>query len=144
MDLAQKIERNVPIGSIAGGPPNKRGQISIGIDRRRYLIYRLAWFYMTGQWPPNEIDHIDRNPLNNRWNNLRLATRSENGRNRGLSTRNTSGQTGVSWHKRLEKYQAQIMVEGKYVALGYFERIEDAARAYKQAVIRYHGEFGVY
>lgn len=87
------------------------------------------------------IDHEDRNPLNNHKNNLRFCTYSENSRNRGKPTTNTSGYKGVSWFKRDKKWKAQIMVEGKGFCLGSFKNKIDAARAYNRAALKYHGEF---
>src|SRR5690349_20811660 len=73
------------------------GYVIIGIDGRQYRAHRLAWFYVTGEWPPDEIDHINGNRADNRWANLRPATVAENQRNRAKSKRNTSGYKGVYW-----------------------------------------------
>ena len=87
------------------------------------------------------IDHIDRNGLNNQRNNLRDSTRSQNNANRGLNKNNTSGYKGVCWNKQKQKWHARIRVNYKYVQLGLFDNIKDAARAYNKAALKYFGEF---
>ena len=81
---------------------------SIRFDGKSYRAHRLAWFYMTGDWPPHEVDHINMNPHDNRWSNLRLATRSQNGANKRAYSTNTSGLKGVAWHKRGNKWRATV------------------------------------
>jgi hypothetical protein len=97
--------------------------------------------------PPKgvELDHIDGNKLNNQKSNLRFATRSENGFNRGKNKSNTSGYKGVFWggddSKRVKKWKAQITVNRKVHYLGRFLTKEEASLAYKEAAKKYHGEF---
>lgn len=98
------------------------GYRKIGIGGTDYLCGPLAWLYMTGEWPTEEVDHADRDRSNDRWENIRQATRSLNEANKGLDPRNTSGFRGVTWHKGTQKWMAQI--NGIY--LGVFEKIEDA------------------
>ena len=86
------------------------------------------------------FDHIDRNPLNNRKNNLRKATKRENSRNQSKSTRNTSGVVGVGWYKRYDKWVAYIETD-KQKTIGYFDNKEDAIRARLNAEVQYFGEF---
>jgi len=88
-----------------------------------------------------EVDHIDGNRLNNQRSNLRLATSSQNKMNRGPRKDNTSGYKGVSWHKQNNKWSARIMANGKYLSLGLFENILDAARSYNLAAKKHHKEF---
>jgi hypothetical protein len=93
---------------------------------------------MTGQDPVNKlIDHIDGNPYNNRFNNLRLATRHQNGCNQKKHSNNTSGFKGVCWHKVIKKWQAYITVEGQRVGLGYFGTKEEAYAVYCEAAKNY-------
>lgn len=87
------------------------------------------------------IDHKDRNPLNNKKENLRCCTNAENIRNRDLQSNNTSGFKGVYFHTNKNKYQAQIKVNGRMIYLGLFENVKNAARAYNNAAARYYGEF---
>lgn len=117
------------------------GYVEIGLDDERYLAHRLAWFYMTGEWPEQEIDHIDLIKNNNRFANLRIATSTENRCNRGLQSNNTSGIKGVSWYKAGRKWRADISVSNKYKFLGYFQTKAEAAHAYECAALKLHGEF---
>lgn len=89
-----------------------------------------------------EVDHIDRNTLNNRRENLRVCTNSENQRNRTIQKNNTSGAKGVNQCKSSGKWVARIMIFGKSIYLGQFDELEDADTAYREASERYHGAFG--
>jgi len=89
----------------------------------------------------HKVDHKDTNKLNNSFLNLRLATQSQNMSNRGKQVVNTSGYKGVRFHKPTGKWQAYIKVNYKQKHLGLFEFIEDAAFAYNQAALKFHGEF---
>lgn len=128
-----------PIGAIAGNVHDKDGRVRISIAGRMYFAHRLAWFWMTGEWPPNDVDHINGDSADNRWDNLRLATRSENLRNR-VSKPSNSGFRGV--FKRSDGWFAKIQVNRKQIYLGLFKTVEEADAAYKAAVKKYHGEFG--
>lgn len=88
------------------------------------------------------VDHINGDGLDNRRENLRIATHAENLRNSRLSCRNTSGVKGVCWDKGHKKWAAFISVSGKVHRLGRFSDKGDAARAYAEASRRLHGEFG--
>lgn len=87
------------------------------------------------------VDHINGDKLDNRKGNLRVATRSQNQWNRGISKNNTSGVTGVYWAKHMQKWNAQITINGTNYNLGCFIKIEDAVFARNEA-IKYRGEFG--
>jgi len=104
----------------------------IAIDGTSYMAHRLAFLVQTGEWP-NEIDHIDGDGLNNKWSNLREVSRSGNCKNRKRRTDNTSGYTGISWHKVTEKWQAGISVNGERKYLGLYENLDDAVEARKRA-----------
>ena len=114
------------------------------IDKRPYLAHRLAWLYVMGEFPKNDIDHVDTNGCNNKISNLRLATKSQNGANSKLPKNNTSGYKGVTWAKRNKKWMAQIMVDRKHVCLGFFHDPKLAYEAYKKASREYFGEFAHY
>lgn len=90
-----------------------------------------------------EVDHIDRNGLNNTRSNLRQATRLLNCANQGLKEANTSGYKGVHWVKRDNKWQTRIWINGKRKSLGYFDDVIKAAEAYDSAAFRLHGEYAV-
>jgi len=88
-----------------------------------------------------EVDHRDGDGLNNQRYNLRLATHSQNLCNRGKQRNNTSGYKGVSWFKRVGKWHARIQINGRDKHLGYFDILEEAARAYNVAALEHFGEF---
>ncbi len=82
-----------------------------------------------------EVDHINRDVMDNRRENLRYVTSSQNGMNRGMMKSNTSGYRGVTWDKKTEKWRARIGLNGKQIWLGYFDDIEEAATAYKKKAL---------
>lgn len=108
---------------------------------RRTPAHHLAWRIMTGKWPDKEIDHINRVKNDNRFANLRLATRAQNAKNVGITRRNTSGFKGVSWHNRGRYWAASIKVDGEFRHLGCFASAEEAYAAYSAAAKELHGEF---
>jgi frataxin-like iron-binding protein CyaY len=117
------------------------GRLLVGIGNRRYLAHRLAWLIYYGEWPIEEIDHIDMNPLNNRILNLRIADHSENKFNRGKQINNSSGYKGVHFNRDKNLWQANLCHRGKKMHLGYFRSIGEACAAYEIAAERWHGEF---
>lgn len=124
-------------GKIAGSMHNE-GYVVIRIDRAIYKAHRLAWLYMTGEWPRCTIDHINLEPADNRWVNLREATYSQNNNNRGLTMRNKSGFKGVSRNlMNSDKWIAHI--KNRY--LGSFNTAEEAHEAYCKAAEEEFGEF---
>lgn len=127
-------------GKVAGRV-NCHGYIAFPIDGRMYTGHRLAWLYMTGEWPQKEIDHINGIRSDNRWENLRLASKSQNKQNVKLSSRNTSGFKGVSWSRQNKKWIAQIAANGCKIHLGGFDTKELAYEAYCLAAGKLHGEF---
>ena len=126
-------------GQIAGYV-DKHGYRNINILGKSYKMHRLIWLLHYGELPTIFIDHIDTNGANSRIENLRLATKSQNGLNRGKQSNNTSGYKGVCKTKN-NTYGARIMINGKYKSLGHFKNIEDAAEAYKIAAFNHHGAF---
>lgn len=137
-DLFWRVSRGrVKAGRVAGSV-NYRGYRSVKVDGRDCLAHRLIWLMAHGQMPEADIDHIDGDRLNNRLENLREATRAENGQNVGVQSNNTSGFTGVTWHKGAKKWKAQIGVSRRYKAIGYFDTPEQAAEAYAKAKARLH------
>ena len=123
------------------GTKDSHGHIQIKIDRKLYLAHRLTFLYETGRWPENEVDHINGVRDDNRRSNLREATKAQNMRNRVTGANNTSGHTGVSYVRHLEKWFAYISVDRKRVPLGYFHGLADAVLARKEAERAYFGEF---
>ncbi|WP_376962645.1 HNH endonuclease signature motif containing protein [Azospirillum sp. A26] len=132
--------RRVNIGMPAGCI-NSRGYVRIKIDGRLYMAHRLAWLYMTGEWPDEEVDHINRNSADNRWINLRAANRSQNMGNISKNRNNTSGVKGVCWDKKRGMWQARLQASARFKHLGHFADINDAAAAYADAARKHFGRF---
>lgn len=126
--------------SIAGHI-TKEGYKSLTINYKKYLIHRLVWFYVNKKWPTEFIDHINGNKLDNRIENLREATNSQNNFNAKLSKKNTSGCKGIVFNKNRKKWQAQIGFNNKYIYLGLFENFELAKQAINDARKKYHDQY---
>jgi hypothetical protein len=112
---------------------------SIGIDMKQYASHRLAFMYMIGRWPIGVIDHIDRNKLNNSWNNLRESTYKQNGANSIAKV--SKKLKGVSWNKKSKLYQSYICPDNKKIHLGYFDCPAAASFAYQISADIHFGEF---
>lgn len=110
----------------------------MNLDGRLYLAHRLAWFYVHGVWPSQQIDHINRCRTDNRLVNLREATSSENCQNRPLQRNSTSGHTGVTWNATLLKWHARISLGGKRRHIGWYHTKEEAIKARKAAEASLH------
>lgn len=120
------------------GRPNKGGHIQIMVDGIRYMAHRLAWLYIYGVFPQEDIDHINRVRSDNRICNLRPASKLQNAQNRSVSSNNKSGCSGVAWNERLKKWRARLTVGRKRMHLGYFTSIEEAFTARAEAKMKYH------
>lgn len=116
------------------------GHLRIQINKKQYQLHHLAFLYMLG-YLPQEVDHINRIPDDNKWENLRECTRSQNSYNSSIRSDNTSGVKGVSWHKKLQKWRVRIYIDGKETNFGVFDSLEDATFIAKEARRKYHGEF---
>ena len=127
-------------GKLAGASDVKGYQV-ITIDRKAYKAHRLAYLYVYGRFPHNDIDHANGNKSDNRIENLREATRSQNCANKGLVCTNTSGVKGVSWKRQLRKWCASIKVNRTAIHLGYFNDQNAAQAAYAKAAKEYFGSF---
>lgn len=132
--------RGVNAGDLAGTLHKASGYIYIGVDGRSYRAHRLAWLYMTGDWPV-EVDHENRARSDNRWRNLREATRSQNNANGKRRVDNTSGHKGVNWVDRVSRWRAYVTVEGRQRHLGYFMELDAAISARVEAAKQQFGEF---
>lgn len=135
--------RCVEVGGKAGHI-TKFGYLRVAINGRRYSCHRVAWAMHYGAWPDCDLDHINGVRNDNRIANLRLATRSQNSCNRKRSTRNkVSGVKGVSFvpNKRRRRWRAHIRCDGRAYALGHYDCLGQAARAYHEAALWLHGEF---
>lgn len=126
-------------GAIAGFI--SKGYRRLCIDGALVLAHRAVWCYVTGSWPTNQLDHIDRDKLNNRISNLRNATNSVNQQNRlRARTDNAIGLLGVSksTSRRTKPWLAKIQGNGHQRFIGYFSTPEEAHEAYLSAKARYH------
>ena len=133
---------SIKAGDVAGYLKDDRSpRIEIRIDYKLYKASRLAWLYMNGEWPKRLVDHIDGDSLNNKWNNLRLATHHQNSCNQKKRRDNTSGYKGVCWNENAGKWKARITRQGKELHLGYFSSKEEAYDAYCKAANQQHKEF---
>lgn len=131
----------IPAGTIAGSKgKHGGGYIEIHFDGKMHKAHRLAWLYVVGEYPKNEIDHINQKRADNRFVNLREATLQENLKNKTKYKSNTSGFIGVTWHRLVKKWQARIGVDTKRIHLGYFDAPEKAYEVYKEAKAKYHPE----
>ncbi len=127
-------------GTIAGGT-NAEGYILIIAGNNSYLAHRLAYLYMTGKWPKNLIDHIDRVRHNNIWSNLRDSSKSENACNSVKRIDNSSDIKGITWNKLRNKWLVQLSKDGKKILSRNYALKEDAIIALREARERIHGEF---
>jgi hypothetical protein len=117
------------------------GRLHGSIFSRDYKTHRVIFFWMTGEWPTRDIDHENQKAWDNRWTNLREATKQQNGKNKRLSRRSTTGYVGVSPHKTLTlgvRYRAYIHIGGKRRHLGYYATKKEAIAA-RLAASKAHG-----
>jgi hypothetical protein len=120
----------------------KPSRIRVEVDGVTTSVHAIAWALMIGPIQDGIMpDHIDRNPYNNRWSNLRAATPSENSRNQAVRRNNKSGFTGVYFNKKAQKWMANIRVDDNLMHLGTFDCIGLAAVARAKASIRYFKQF---
>jgi hypothetical protein len=134
---------NIKAGSVAG-TKRRNGYIQIGIYGKVYFAHRLAWFYMTGNNPKENIDHINKNKEDNSFINLRESSYSQNMCNIDSRSDNKLGIKGVCKLKKFsknKKYRAQIQINKKKIMLGDYETVAEAHEAYKNAAIMFHGKF---
>lgn len=114
----------------------------IGIDGKLYRAHRLAWLWMTGTWPAEQLDHRDRDGSNNKWSNLREATGVQNMANRAARRDNVLGVKGV-YRRKNGAFYARLQIDKKRLSLGCFRSKEDAERAYLIAAKTHCGDFSV-
>jgi hypothetical protein len=131
----RRVTRGNQIAGTIAGSRNGRGRLYIGVDGQTYLAHRLAFLWTTGRWP-TQIDHRNRDPLDNCWSNLREASQAENLRNQILRKTNTSGSVGV---RALANgtYRATICVNYRILHLGTFKTFAAAVAARRAAQQRY-------
>jgi hypothetical protein len=150
--LHQLLEYNPVTGLFRWRSPNAhqaknwfRGNKSVRqyrrlwFDNHHYMAHVIAWALMTGDWPNKELDHRDHDQNNNCWNNLRLATHSQNGKNRRRNSNNKTGVRGVTVYGN--RFRVQIGFHREHIHIGIFDTIEAATQARKLAEKHYYGEF---
>lgn len=137
---AKPRSNRVKVGARAGYR-DKRGYKQIRIGQTCYWAHRVVWLYVTGEWPPGQLDHVNGDPSDNRILNLRPASPSENSFNTRRPSHNTSGVKGVTWFKPTRKWMAHITINQKFKSLGLYETLEEAAEARRLACTRICGEF---
>jgi hypothetical protein len=113
----------------------------INFGGRLCLAHMVAHFYVTGEWPREDIDHRNLNRADNKWRNIRVAGASGNGCNTKLRSTNKSGIKGVSWDKRKGNWVAMITKDRKQTYLGNFATLDAAAEARRVAEAEHHGDF---
>lgn len=138
--------------SSANGPRNRwaeqeagattvQGYRIVSVDNERFRACRLAWLYMTGEWPTNDIDHRNGNQADDRWENLRSATKAQNMQNAKMRADNKSGARGVSWNKRKQKWHVRVNADGMMYHCGYFDDFDKAVAVRDAKAIQLHGAF---
>ena len=127
---------------MAGKPAGSMsdGRWRIMIDDESFYANQLAWLWMTGEWAPHLIDHENADKSDDRWDNLRPATKSQNGANRRVLKETAAGKKGVTCQP-YGRFQARIRRDGKSIHLGMFATAEEAHAAYASAAKELFGEF---
>ena len=131
--------RNIKAGNKAGHL-NYHGYVTITINQKHYAAHRLVYIMHYG-CVNSDIDHINGIKNDNRIENLRLASKSQNNQNTKLRKNNTSGVKGVSWHKQNKKWRVCIRLNGKQKTIGCYEDIEFASLVAEEARNKYHGSY---
>lgn len=124
VDVGKRYKAGQEMGCV-----QTNGYVRIAVNKRQYFAHRLAWFYVHGEWPSVDVDHINRNRADNRLCNLRLATRSQNMRN--------STNLGVHFSNTRNRWVATIGVNSKQIYLGSFDTLFDAVCARRSAELKY-------
>src|SRR5690242_17212002 len=128
-----RVEKNQLAGSISCG------RVLIRLCGCVYKAHRLAWLYMTGEWPNGQIDHRDGNQMNNAWGNIREVSATVNQQNKRKAYSNSkTGLLGASLDKKTSKYVARIKLSDKRVTIGYFNTAQEAHEAYVEAKRKLH------
>jgi hypothetical protein len=126
----------VKVGDVAGHL-NGMGYKVTSVEGKLYKSHRLIWLWHFGYFPEHGLDHIDRNPSNNRIENLREVSRVCNSRNCKVGKNNKSGITGVCWYRETGKWLVQIKIPNKNIYLGLYETKLEAAKARWDAEVKY-------
>ncbi len=122
------------------GKPDRKGYLLARLKCWSFRLHRLSWFYMTGEWPAQEIDHINGSTSDNRWINLRQCNHQQNNHNQPMRRNNKSGVKGVSRHQN-GKWHAQVCLNYKIHHGGLFDDLAEAEKAVRALRDKLHGEF---
>ena len=134
-----RVSNRIPKTLEAGTQNKSSGYLSVQVHGRLYQVHRVVMLMCYGFYGEGlEVDHINHVRNDNRLVNPRFVTRSENMRNRSVSSTSTSGITGVSFLKARKKYMAQIRVDGENIFLGRFETLEEATAARAEANLKFN------
>lgn len=134
-DFYWNVSRGRSSAGTRAGHHEKR-YVGIKIDGRLYAAHRLAFLYMTGEFPPQVVDHLNGDTRDNRWNNLRLCSLTQNQHNRKVGAGKEVPFMGV--HRNRNKYRSRIMADGQSYYLGTFDTPEEAHEAYLEAKRHLH------
>ncbi len=134
--------RGASVGDVAGWL-SAEGYRCVTLRGCQYKVHQIAWVWMTGKWPKAAMDHINGDKSDNRFNNLREATREQNSYNVGPRKSNKIGLKGVSIKKERKSrpFVAQIQFKKRKISLGYFDSAEEAHAAYTKAAVKLMGQF---
>lgn len=136
--IRRKIGEHVkpkPVGSLV------RGYLVIYVYGQKIYAHRIAWAMHYGEWPHSILDHANGERSDNRITNLRLATKIQNGQNRGKTAFNTSGFKGAYWHKKAKRWYSTGVLAGKQKYLGLYDTPQEASAAYEEFMRVNAGEF---
>jgi hypothetical protein len=136
--LVPKQGRNI---ERPAGTESEYGYRSITIEGYSYSYHRLAFFYMTGEWPPEYVDHKDGNARNNRWDNLRLATAQQNAQNKKRKFNSFTGIKGVVKDFRSDTWHVHMKIDNNVISRGPFYNYQDACKEYDRLAGEGFGEF---
>jgi len=139
--LVRKIytSSNARVGSFVGCE-GAEGYKLVRVDGKLYRVHRLIFLWHHG-FLPEYVDHIDTDVINNKIENLRRCSKSQNSCNGKMRINNTSGIKGVSWNKEKSKWMAKLCHKRKQMHIGYFSSIHEAEKAVRAARKKLHGEF---
>jgi len=129
----------VTVGTKAGAL-TKQGYVRLQLNGKKYRAHRVIYLMHYGE-TPSVLDHMDSNKSNNKIENLRPATPSENGCNQKTRSDSKSGIKGVCWHERLNKWYTQIQLEGKKRYLGVYKDLQEAQSVVEDARVKLHGVY---
>lgn len=135
----KETNSNRAVKGAVAGCKRKDGRIQVRVNGKYHFSHQIIWIWMTKKPPIGCVDHINCNPSDNRWGNLRQASIKENCRNKRIGKNNSTGFKGIRFQAK--KYEANITVDCKWIYLGRFKTKKEAHQAYCTAARKYYGEF---